>query len=43
MQFDSDAEAGFISGDNGMLYFTVDALEALGRDFGTLEAHVESG
>ena len=43
MQFDSDAEAGFIWGDSGMLYFTVEALEALGRDFGTVEAHVESG
>ena len=42
-QFDSDAEAVFIWGDSGMLYFTVEALEALGRDFGTVEAHVESG
>jgi len=43
IQFDSDAEAGFIWGDSGMLYFTVEALEALDLDFESVEAHVESG
>lgn len=42
MQIGSDTEAGFVWGDDGILYFTVPDRDTLTEDFSTVEAHVES-